>query len=138
MRVVLDTNVLLSALLTRGTAPDKLYEAWRDGRFQLASCERQLDEIKRVSRRDFFSRRLAPGIAGRLVNDIRALALMCDPLPEVTASPDPDDDFLLATAQAAGAEFLVTGDKSGLLVLKKHGASSILTVQAFLALLERA
>lgn len=137
MRVVPDTNVLLSALLTRGTPPDRLYEAWRDGRFQLASCERQLDEIKRVSRRDFFRKRLAPGIAGRLVNDIRALALMCDPLPEVSASPDPDDDFLLATAQAAEAEFLVTGDKSGLLALKKHGVSSILTVQAFVALLDR-
>jgi predicted nucleic acid-binding protein len=40
LRVVLDTNVLLAALLTRGPPPDKLYEAWREGRFQLASCER--------------------------------------------------------------------------------------------------
>ena len=132
MRVVLDTNILVAALLTRGTPPDKLYEAWRDGRFQLASCERQLEEINRVSRRAFFKERLPPGAAGRMVNDIRALALMCDPLPKVGGSPDPDDDFLLATAQAAGAEFLVTGDKSGLLALKKRGVTTILTAKALL------
>jgi hypothetical protein len=132
LRVVLDTNVLLAALLTRGTPPDRLYEAWREGRFQLASCERQLEEINRVSRRPFFRERLAAGAAGRMVNDIRALALMCDPLPKVAASPDPEDDFLLATAQSAGAGFLVTGDRSGLLALKKHGATAILTAKALL------
>jgi putative PIN family toxin of toxin-antitoxin system len=132
LRVVLDTNVLIAALLTRGTPPDKLYEAWREGRFQLASCERQLEEINRVSRRPFFRERLAPGVAGRMINDIRALAVMCDPLPKVSASPDPDDDFLLATAQAAGAQFLATGDKSGLLALKKHGTTVILTARALL------
>ena len=62
MRVVLDTNVLIAALLVRGTPPDKLYEAWRDGRFELASCERQLEEINRVSRRPYFKRRFAPGV----------------------------------------------------------------------------
>ena len=136
MRVVLDTNILIAALLTRGTPPDKLYEAWRDGRFELASCERQLEEINRVSRRPFFRQRFAPGLAGRMVNDIRALARLCDPLPRVTRSSDPDDDFLLATAQAARAGYLVTGDKSGLLSLKKHGITRILTARALLKLLD--
>jgi len=136
VRVVLDTNILIAALLTRGTPPDKLYEAWRDARFELASCERQLEEINRVSRRPFFKQRFAPGVAGRMVNEIRALARLCDPLPRVIRSPDPDDDFLLATAQAARAGYLVTGDKSGLLSLKKHGITTILTARALLKLLE--
>ena len=136
MRVVLDTDILIAALLTRGTPPDELYEAWRDGRFELASCERQLEEINRVSRRPFFKERFAPGVAGRMVNDIRALARLIDPLPRVTRSPDPDDDFLLATAQAARAGYLVTGDKSGLLSLKKHGTTRILTARALLKLLD--
>jgi len=42
-----------------------------------------------------------------MINDIRSLAVMCDPLPSVTISPDTDDDFLLAVAQVAGADYLL-------------------------------
>ena len=85
MRVVLDTNILLSALITRGTPPDQLYEAWRHGRFDLASAEQQLAELNRFSRRPFFLARLKPSEIGRMINDIRRLAVMCDPLPSVSA-----------------------------------------------------
>jgi hypothetical protein len=137
MRVVLDTNILISALMTRGTPPDKLYEAWRDGRFELASCERQLAEINVVSRRPFFQKRLLPNEVGRMVRTIRRLAVMCDPLPDVMGSPDPDDDFLLATAQAASAEYLATGDKSGLLTLNRYGRTRIVTARRLLELVLR-
>jgi putative PIN family toxin of toxin-antitoxin system len=119
VRVILDTSVLLSALMTRGTPPDRLYEQWRHGRFDLASCERQFEELNRVSRRPFFRERIRPSEIGRMVNDIRRLALMCDPLPSVTGSPDPDDDFLPTLAQATDADYLVTGDKSGLRIPRK-------------------
>ncbi|WML90199.1 PIN domain-containing protein [Thiothrix lacustris] len=76
MRLILDTNILLSALMVRGTPPDYLYEAWRQGRFELASTERQLEELNRVSRRPFFQDRLKPSEIGRMVNDIRCLAII--------------------------------------------------------------
>ena len=76
VRLVVDTNVLLSALMTRKTPPDRLYEAWREGRFVLVSCEQQLEEVRRVSRRDSVRLRLRPTEAGRMVNDIRSLAVM--------------------------------------------------------------
>ncbi len=137
MRIVLDTNILLSALMTRGTPPDRLYEHWRHGRFELVSCERQLEELNRVSRRPFFKDRLRPGDAGRLVNDIRVLATMCDPLPPVNRSPDPADDYLLAMAEFAAASYLVTGDKNDLLALQRHSRTRIVTARFLADLLDR-
>lgn len=136
MRVVLDTNVLLSALIAPGSTPDALYEAWRDRRFQLASCERQFEEFSRVSRRDDLKKRITPSEAGRMVNRIRALAVMYDPLPKVERSSDPDDDWLLALAEASGADYLVTGDKSGLLALRRHGATRIVSAAEMVRILK--
>ena len=105
MRVVLDTNILLSALMVRGTPPDRLYEEWRHGRFQLASTERQIDELRQVVRRPFFVARLKASEVGRMINDIRRLAVMCNTLPAVSRSSDPNDDNLLALCQAADADY---------------------------------
>lgn len=135
MRVVLDTNILLSALIVRGTPPDQLYLAWRAGRFDLVSTERQLDELNQVSRRPFFRARMRPAEAGRMVNDVRRLAVMCDSLPAVDASPDPDDNYLLAVAIVAGAHYIVTGDKSDLLALKRYRGTSIVTARTMVELL---
>ena len=125
MRVVLDTNILICALMVRGKPPDQLYEFWKEGRFELATCERQMEEINRVTRRSFFRERVRPSEAGRMVNDIRRLALLCEPLPNIERSPDPNDDWLLALAEKAHADFLVTGDKSDLLKLGRHGSTRI-------------
>ena len=56
---------------------------------------------------------------------------MVDPLPWVRRSPDPTDDFLLAASEAGEADYLVTGDKSGLLSLVRHGRMRIVTAREF-------
>ena len=134
MRLVIDTNVLISALMTRDTPPDRLYEAWREGRFVLVSCEQQLEEIRRVSRRDSVRLRLRPAEAGRMVNDIRSLAVMLDALPDVDVSLDPYDNYLLALAEAGQADALVTGDKRDVLALGRHRGTRIVTARDALAL----
>ncbi|MEO8247809.1 MAG: putative toxin-antitoxin system toxin component, PIN family [Burkholderiales bacterium] len=130
MRLILDTNVLVAALITRGTPPDRLYEAWRDGQFTLVTSEPQLDEIRRVTRREGIRLRIHAAEAGRMINDLRRLATVLDDLPVVDASPDPFDNFLLAMAQASQADALVTGDKRDLLALSKHQGTRILTARA--------
>ena len=137
MRVVLDTNILLSALMVRGTPPDSLYEEWRHGRFHLASTERQIDEFRKVARRPFFVTRLKASEVGRMINDIRRLAIMCEALPAVSRSSDPNDDYLLALCQAASADYLVTGDKSHLLALERHEGTRILSAKSLVDLLGR-
>ena len=135
MRFILDTNVLIAALITRDTPPDQLYQAWRAGRFELASCEQQLEEIRRVTRRHGVKLRIRPVDAGRMVNDLRALATMVGQLPPVDVSPDPYDNYLLALAQVVQTEYLVTGDKSDLLALKQHGRTRIVTAREAITLL---
>jgi predicted nucleic acid-binding protein len=49
MRVVLDSNVLLSALIRIDSNPYKLVRAWLDGRFELISSPERLDELSRAS-----------------------------------------------------------------------------------------
>ena len=135
MRIVFDTNILLSALMVRGTPADRLYGEWRHGGFELASAERQLEELSRVARRSFFQARIKPSEIGRMVNDIRRLAVMCESLLSVAASSGADDGFLLALAQVAEADYLVVGDESALLTLKRHGGTRIVTAGDVVALL---
>ncbi len=134
VRLVIDTNVLISALITSNTPPDQLYKAWRDGRFVLVSCEQQLEEIRRITRRAGVRLRLHPAEAGRMVNDVRALAVMVDTLPTIDVSPDPYDNYLLALAAAGRADVLVTGDKRDVLALGRHQGTRIMTARHALSL----
>jgi len=79
---------------------------------------------------------IKPHKAGRLVNQIRKLAEDVVTLPLVQRSPDPEDDFLLALAEAGQADYLVTGDKSGLLTLGTHKVTRIVSAREFAALLD--
>ena len=131
MPVILDTNILLSGLLSPSGIPARLVDAWLDRRFVLVSHSIQLDEFRAVSRRDKIRTLVRPSEAGRLVNQIAALAEMPSRLPQVQRSRDPRDDFLLALCEAASADRLVTGDKDDLLALRQHGATRILTAATF-------
>ena len=46
MRVVLDTNILVSALISPSGHPAAIYDAWEDGKFTLLTCVEQLDELR--------------------------------------------------------------------------------------------
>ena len=137
MRLVLDTNVLVSALISPGRQPDRLFQAWRRGDFTLVTCEEQLEEFRRVTR----TPRLRPYIhhaeAGTMVNELRLLGALVSRLPRVEASPDPGDNFVLAMAVAGHADYLVTGDKRGLLELGRYRETTIVTVRRIIEILER-
>ena len=133
MRVVLDTNILISALLSPSGAPAAIYSEWEDGRFTLLSCEEQFAELRATLEKPKLAALIKPHRAGRLVNQIRRLCLeIPPPLPQVKRSPDPNDDFLLALCEAGQANFLVTGDKSGLVTLGTHKSTRILTPSEFI------
>lgn len=131
MRVVLDTNVLPSALIRPESLPDRIYRAWEEGRFTLITLEWQLQELRRASRYPRLQKYLKPHEAGTIVRGLRRGALVLNELPSVELASDPDDDPLLSTALAGAAEYLVTGDR-GLLDLERVGHTRILEVRTFL------
>ncbi|QVL47952.1 MAG: putative toxin-antitoxin system toxin component, PIN family [Thiocapsa sp.] len=134
MRVVLDTNVLVSALLMDSSRPAQLISHWRQGRFTLLTAVPQLDELMRVTRYPKLRARLKPALAGRLVNDLRQIAVLVKTLPPVDASPDPYDNYLLSIASGGQADYLVTGDKPHLLALGGYAGTNIASVRDFILL----
>lgn len=132
MRVVLDTNILISALLLTHSSPAQAVIAWRRGQFDLVTCELQLQELRDVTRRPKIRNLIRPAMAGEMVNQLRSMAHMVDKLPAVDVSPDPFDNFLLSLAQAGQADVLVSGDKRGILDVGSYGTCRIVTVRQFL------
>lgn len=127
MRVILDTNVLLSGIISPRGTPARLIEGWLDRRLILISHALQLDEIRDVSRRPKLRALIKPAEVGRIVNQIALVAILPELLPPVERSRDPRDDFLLALCEKADADWLVTGDKADLLALGRHGRARIVT-----------
>ena len=137
MRVILDTNALVSALLTQDGVPARLLDAWFEGRYELLTSESQLEELRLVTRHPKVRRYIEPAMAGALVNDLRHFAEMLAGLPNVEVSGDPADNFLLAMAEAGRADFLATGDKRDVLALKRHGSTRIVTAKRLLEIVAR-
>ena len=132
MRVVLDTGILVAALITTDTPPSLIYRAWRKKRFELVTSEWQLDEFRRVSRYAKLRRFLKPVEAGSLVNGLRRQATVLESLPTVELSPDPQDNTVRAMAKASKAQYLVTGDKRDLLALGSIDDTRIVTARQFI------
>lgn len=126
MRLIFDTNVLLSALLSPLGPPAKLLDAWERKKFTLVACDALIAEVGDVAGRAFFKTRLRSSVAELLAAGLRDFTFFCHDLPAVPAAPDLKDSYLLALAEASQATFLVTGDKA-LLTLKRHRATRIVT-----------
>jgi putative PIN family toxin of toxin-antitoxin system len=114
VRVVLDTNTLVSALLSPHGPPRRLLDDARAQVFELCSSPVLVAELLDVVSREKFAQRLtAAGLTPLgMVGEIRRLATMATPtdVPRVVAD-DADDDHVLACALAAQADFIVSGDK---------------------------
>jgi len=137
MRLILDTNILLSAFLSPLGAPAKLLDAWERKTFTLVACDALIAELSDVAGRPFFRASLRASAAELLAAGLRDFSFFCQNLPSGPIAPDPKDSYLLALAEASQAEFLVTGDKQ-LLSLKQHQSTRIITPAAMVELLQEA
>jgi uncharacterized protein len=115
MRVLIDTNVFISYLLSPhgAGAIRAIFEAWSLGEFTLLLPEALLEEIQvTVTGRPHLSSKIPLEVLEEFVATIKAfseeIGRITDPIPAVTR--DPKDDYLLAYALVGSADYLVTGD----------------------------
>ena len=133
LRVVVDTNVLISALLFGGQ-PGRLHEMWVGGRLiPLLSRESFAEFSKTLTYPKF---RLTPAEVALLVEqELLPYAEVVDATVDATGvCRDEHDDKFLALAASGGASYLITGDRD-LLVLKTFGNTQIVTVREILDLM---
>lgn len=133
LRVVLDTNVLISGIAYPGSVPGKILTAWRHGSVDVLLSTYILDELRRVLPR------LAArhGLSAAEIDDlVDALSIQADIIePQAGTDPDLRDNAdqpvlgtLLAALGSAGANYLITGDKDLLVLAEKY---PIITPAAF-------
>ena len=71
-----------------------------------------------------------------MLNAVRSLSVVLEKLPSESVSRDPHDDYLFSMAKAGEADYLVTGDKAGVLAVRKYGKTTIVTAQKMVAILK--
>jgi|SRR5215469_4468955 len=91
MRVVLDTNILVSALIAPAGNPAAIYNAWERRKFTLLTCVDHLEELRATLQKPKVADLIKPYKAGRLVNQIKKLAEDVAELPRVKRSPEVGD-----------------------------------------------
>ena len=126
MRLVLDTNVLVSGLLFPGGPPSRLVKAWRAGAFELVVSDFVIDELERTW--THLAPRLQPtpsdladfidtmGVRAELLRLDAALLAQAG----ATGLRDPDDVPVLALLIGSGADYLITGDKDLLALARDY------------------
>ena len=132
MRVAIDTNILISALISPQGLSNELYQHWLARKFQLTTSTWQLDEIRRVSRYPSIKDNFRPHEVGKLINGLRERALVIDIMPKVAYSPDPDDNPIIAAALAAHADYIISGDKKDVQSLQRVEGIKIVTTREFI------
>jgi putative PIN family toxin of toxin-antitoxin system len=138
LRIVLDTNILVSGIISASGPSARILDAWRDHRFLLVTSVEILEEVRRVLR--------YPRIADKyhisstdvrdLMNLLEQEAVVLSNIPEVSVVlEDPDDNKFLACALQAEADFIASGDRH-LLAIREHGGIPVVTARALMEYME--
>lgn len=134
-KVVLDTNVLVSALIVKVGKPAQILR--RIAAFELLTAEEILTELEEVLQRPHITRkyRLSAEDIREYLARLRAVSTLVPLQTSVAVVADPDDNMFVACAIDGGASYIVSGDPH-LVDLGAYQGIAILTPAAFLRILE--
>lgn len=138
MRLVLDTNVVASAMLWGGS-PKFLLQARREKRVDLYTSTPLLAELTDILVRPKFEKKIAASMLtiDQLVDRYAELVQVVRPTSIPRIAPDPDDDVVIGTALAAKADLLVTGDRLLLSVGEYQGVRIVSVAEALQTLVAK-
>lgn len=140
MRVVVDTNVVVSRYLTpRGIAAQVLV-LWEQGAFELLVSEQILEEYRRVLAYPKIAtlHQMNVDDIETIIADFREMSTLVEPVEEIQViAADPDDDKWLSCASAGGADYIVSGDHH-VLTLGSYKNIPILSPAVFVAVVNQA
>ena len=134
LRVVLDTNVIISGLINPKGPPGEVLKALKAGRFILVTSQAINEEILEVMDRPRLRDKY--GLADHMFDIAFILwerAEVIAKLPTVKASRDPDDNKFLEAALGGLAHYVVTGDIKDLLSLVEYEGIRIVSPEQFLS-----
>ena len=123
VRIVLDTNIFVSALISPNGPPGRVLAAVKheDEGLTLVTSVAQLSELRVVLSRESLRPYIRREEAADLIRNLEAVGeVVTTALPSVNVSPDPDDNLILGTAIAGRADMIVSGDKKHMLSLGGH------------------
>jgi len=125
LRVVLDTNVLLSGIAYPASVPGKILAAWHHGSVEVLLSTYILDELRRVLPRLAHRHGLTSAEIDDLVDVLSIQAEVIEPLPGVEPDLRDVDDrpvlgTLLAARKTSGVDYLITGDKDLLALAERY------------------
>ncbi len=135
LRVVLDTNVLVSGSLVGGGPSGRILQAARHKEFQILVCPAIIAEYREVMARPHIRHKypLTTHVAPAVMEFLEVIAEMVFPTHiESVIADDPDDDILLACAVEGRASFIVSGD-SHLKALGRYRGVEIVTPREFVS-----
>ncbi|WP_420641292.1 putative toxin-antitoxin system toxin component, PIN family [Candidatus Leptofilum sp.] len=138
MRIVLDANIYISALITSRGNPTTIIQKWLIGEFDVLLSQPIVDEVLRVTAYERLQKKYRKIRENRLefVELISEQGIWTEPLEKLAiVTADESDNRYLECAVAGGAAYIVSGDNH-LLNIGSYRGINILTPAAFLALLE--
>lgn len=138
MIVVLDTNIIISALLAPRGRPSAVIKLWEADKFDVATSPALISEFRRVLTYEHVNRylKLTAEELDNFLNLFQSIVINVDPQKNLDLiEDDPDDNRILECASEANASYIVTGDKH-LLQLEEYQGIVILSPAAFLTLLQ--
>jgi putative PIN family toxin of toxin-antitoxin system len=138
VNVLLDTNVLVSALLSDSSPPAEIVRRWEEGAFDVIVSPALLSELERALAYPQVAKylRLTPDKVDSFIRGYAASASLVEPqIYLYIIESDPGDNKVLECAAAGSADYIVSGDRH-LLDMKEYRGIVILPPASFLVLLD--